>query len=123
MVAPIRELVNKHFPTTKISSIITSHYQAFTLPTVFLSRSIGMDFLAEPSSDNFNEMRDRPLSTNRNIFRDSSMSFTKSSVAYHKKIANNNTMDVDDKKVDVSLTLSYKTDQKKALHISKAAEH
>ena len=82
-----------------------------------------MDFLAEPSSDNFNEVRDRPLSTNRNIFRDSSMSSTKSSVVYHERMANNNAMDVDDKKVDNSLALSYKTDQEKALHVSKVAEH
>ena len=110
MVAPIRELVNKYFPTTKISSTITSHYQASTLPTVFPSRGIGMDFLTGPSPDNFNKVRDKSLSTNRNISRDSLMSSTKSSVTYHKRMANNNTMDVDDKKVNDSLALSYETD-------------
>ena len=38
-------------------------------------------------------------------------------------MANNNAMDVDDEKIDDSLTLSYKTDQEKALHVSKVAEH
>ena len=38
-------------------------------------------------------------------------------------MANNNAMDVDDEKVDDSLALSYETDQKKVLHVSKAAKH
>jgi len=90
---------------------------------VFSSRGTGIDFLAEPSPDNFNEVRGRSLSTNRNISRDSLMFSTKSLVTYHEMMANNNTMDVDDKKIDDSLALSYETDQEKALHISKAAEH
>jgi len=100
-----------------------SHYQASTLPTVFPSRSIEMDFLAGSSPDNFDKVRGKSLSTNKNISRDSSMSSTKSSVTYYKRIANNNAIDIDDKKVDNSLTLFYETDQKKALHISKVAEH
>ena len=38
-------------------------------------------------------------------------------------MANKNAMDIDDEKIDDSLTLSYKTDQEKALHVSKVAEH
>jgi len=80
------------------------------LPTVFPSRGTGMDFLAGPFPDNFDEVRGRPLSTNRNISRDSSMSSTKYSVVYHERIVNNNIMDVNDKKIDDSLALSYETD-------------
>jgi len=123
MVTPIRELVNKYFLTTKISFTITSHYQASTLPTVFPSRSIEMDFLAGSSPDNFDKIRGKSLSTNKNISRDSSMSSTKSSVMYYKRIANNNVIDINDKKVDNSLALFYETDLKKALHISKVAEY
>jgi len=48
---------------------------------------------------------------------------TKSSVVYYERMVNNNAMDIDDKKVDDSLALFYETDQEKALHVSKVAEH
>ena len=44
-----------------------------------------------------------------------------SSVMYHEKIVNNN-MNVDKKLVESTPTLSYKTEQKKAICISKTAE-
>jgi len=90
---------------------------------VFPSRSIEMDFLAGSSPDNFDKIRGKFLSTNKNISRDSSMSSTKSSVTYYKRIANNNVIDINDKKVDDSLALFYETDLKKALYISKVAEY
>ena len=47
------------------------------------------------------------------------MSSTKSSVAYHERMANNG-MDID---VDVSPTLFYEEEQEKALWVSKVVEH
>ena len=50
------------------------------------------------------------------------MSSTKSSVAYHDRMECNNAMVINKVMVDVSPTLSYETDQKKALCVSKVAE-
>jgi len=82
----------------------------------------GIDIFAGPSPNNFDEVRGRFLLTKGNISRDSSMSSTKSSIAYHKKMECNNIMVVDNKIDNISSTLSYKTDQEKALQVSKAAE-
>ena len=122
IVIPTGKLANKHFLTTNISSTITSHSQAFTLPTVFPSSNTGIDFLAGSFSNNYDEMRDRSLSTNINISRNLSISFTKSSVVYYDRIESNNAMVINDKMVDTSPSLSYETDKEKALCVSKAAE-
>jgi len=66
-----------------------------------------MDFLAGSAPDNYNEVRDRNLSTNRNISRDSSMSSAMSSVAYHERIESNNNMVINNERVDSSPALSY----------------
>ena len=50
------------------------------------------------------------------------MSSTKSSVTYHKRMANNNSIDVDKVMNDNSSTLFYEEEQKKTLQISKVAE-
>ena len=81
-----------------------------------------MDFLAGPAPDNYDEVRDRNLSTNRKISRDSSMSSAMFSVAYHERMESNNNMVINDKRVDSSPVLSHKTEQEKALHVNKAAE-
>jgi len=89
--------------------------QTFELPTVSHSNNTGMDIFAGSPPDNYDEVRDRSLSTKRNISRDSSMSSSKSSVAYHKKMELNNVMNVDVDIDDNSPALSYETSQKKAL--------
>jgi len=80
-----------------------------------------MDILAGPAPDNFDEVRGRNSSTNKNISRDSSMSSTISSVAYHKRMVNNG-MNIDSELVNNSPVLSYETEQERAICFSKAAE-
>jgi len=58
-----------------------------------------------PSPDNFDEMRGRTPTSKSQVSRDSSLSSTKSSVAYHERIEGNNTMDID----NVSSALLYET--------------
>ena len=94
---------------------------AFTskLPTVSSTNHIGMNFSTESLLDNYNEMRGRSPFIDKNTSRDSSISSTKSSVAYHKKMANNG-MNFND---DNSPALSYEEEYEKALRVSKAAKH
>ena len=80
-----------------------------------------MNILKESSLNNYNEVRGRSLSANTNISRDSSMSSTKSSVAYHEKIEHNNTMNIDMDMNNFSSEVSYETSQEKALWVSKVA--
>jgi len=82
---------------------------------------MGIDFPTEPTPDNYDEVRGRTLSTNKSISRDISMSSTKSSVIYHKRMILNNSKD-DDDPMDISLALSHRTVQKKVFCISKAAD-
>jgi len=113
MVVPIRDLENK---SVLFSSNIHSQ-QNFQLPTVFLMNYIGMnDFISGSSPDNFDNVRGRTFSSKLQVSKDSSMSSTKSSVIYHKKMECNNTIDI-----DVSSALLYETIQKKAFHVSKVA--
>ena len=100
---------------------MTNMSPAFTskLPTVSSTNYTGMDFPTGPLLDNYNEVRGRSPFIDKNTSRDSSMSSTKSSVAYHKKMANNG-MDFDN---DNFLALSYEKEHEKALQVSKAAEH
>ena len=95
--------------------------QAFSLPTVFPSNSMGMDFLPGPTPNNHNEVRGRNLSTNRSVSRDLLMSSTKSSVAYYEMMVNNG-MDVNKELVELAPALSYETEQKRAICTNKAAE-
>ena len=115
MVASIRDLGNKF---TSFSSN-TIPLQTFELPTVSYSNNTGMDIFAESPPDNYDEVRGRFLSTKRNIFRDSSMSSLKLSIAYYEKIELNNAMNVDIDIDDNSPALSYETFQKKVLWVSK----
>ena len=78
-----------------------------------------MNFSTESLLDNYNEMRGRSPFIDKNTSRDSSISSTKSSVAYHKKMANNG-MNFND---DNSPALSYEEEYEKALRVSKAAKH
>ena len=118
MVAPVRDLGNKFsFTTSNTSSTLT-----FELPTVYTASSTGMDILSGLSPDNYDEVRGRPLSTNTNISRDSSMSSMRSSVAYHKRMDRNNAMVINNDTSNNSPTLSYEDEQEKAIRVSKVAE-
>jgi len=79
------------------------------------SNNTGMDIFVGSSPDNFDEIRGRSLSTKGNISRDSSMSSTKSSIVYHKKMEHNNVMVIDGEMDNISPALFYKIDQEKAL--------
>ena len=109
MVVPIGNLVNKLFSSSNFSFSTMTNSQAFSLPTVFPSSSMEMDFLPEPIPDNHNEVRGRNLFTNSSISRDLSMSSTKSSVTYHEKIVNNS-MDINEELVKLTSALFYETE-------------
>jgi len=85
------------------------------------SNNTGMDILAGSAPDNFDEVRGRNSSTNKNTSRDTSMSSTILSVTYHEKMVNNG-MDIDSELVNNFPDLSYETEQEKAICISKATE-
>ena len=91
MVVPIRDLGNKF---TSFSSN-TIPLQTFELPTVSYSNNTGMEIFAGSPPDNYDEVRGRSLLTKRNIFRNFSMSSSKSSVVYYEKMKLNNAMNVD----------------------------
>jgi len=91
----------------------------FKLPTVSSINHTGMDFSTEPLPDNYNKMRGKFLFIDKNTSRNSSMSFTKSSIAYHKKMANNG-MDINNNNFPVLL---YEEEHEKALQVSKTAEY
>jgi len=82
---------------------------------------MGMDLLSEPAPDNYDEVRGRNISTNRSVSRNLLMSSARSSVAYHERMVNNS-MNVNEEPVEPTPALSYKTEQEKAIHISKAAK-
>ena len=92
------------------------------LPTVPFKSITGMDIFSGIAPDNYDEVRGRSLSTNVNISRDSSMSSTRSSVAYHGKMEQNNAMIIDDDPNNSSPALSYEDKQEKAIRVSKAAD-
>ena len=87
MVVPIRDLGNKSvFFSSNMHSL-----QSFQLPTVFSSNHTEMDqFFVGPSPDNYNKVRGRTISPSIQISRDSSVSSTKSSVAYYERMKHNN---------------------------------
>ena len=111
MIASVRDLENKFtFTTSNMSPI-----QIFVLLTVSFSSNIGMDFFTGSSPDNYNEVRDRPLSTKENISRNSSMFFMKSSIAYYERMECNNAMIINEEINEISPALSYEKEQEKAL--------
>ena len=119
MVAPVRDLGNKFFN----SSANTHSQQDFdsTLPTVSSANYTGMDSLiGQLPAFNF-EVRGRTPTANRNLSRDSLMMSSGQEILYHDKMDIN--MDCDSIIGDFTSELSYKTEQEKALYISKAADH
>jgi len=120
MVVSIREIENI-FTSSSTNMNLTQNYY---LPTVYQDNDTGMDILKGKSPDNYNEVRSRLVSHNPSISRDTSMSSIKSSVAYHERMEQNNSMDVDDPpNKDPFLELSYETTQEKTLCFSKVAEN
>ena len=86
-----------------------------------LSYGVGMDIQLGLAPNNFDEVRGKTLFSNGNISRDVSISSTKLSVVYHERITTNNANNNNDP-VNVSSELFYKTKQKKAFRVSKAAD-
>ena len=120
MVVSVREIRNI-FTSFSSNMNLTQNY---CLPTVYQDNDTGMDILKGKSPDNYNKVRGRLFSHNSSISRDNSMSSTKSSVAYHERMEQNNGMDVDNlPNKDLSLELSYETTQEKTLCFSKVAEN
>ena len=121
MVAPIGNIANKViFPST-LSTTITSRNSQTLLPTVNESSNMGMDKSTGINPVNNFKSRGRISSIGKNPSRDTSMSSTCSSVAYHKRVTMNNGMDVDtDPPIDFP-ALSYKEEQKD-ICLRKAAE-
>jgi len=54
-----------------------------------------MDIFAEFAPDNYDKVRGRTLLTKEQTSRDSSMSLTKSSTMYYKRMECNNAMNID----------------------------
>jgi len=115
IVAPIGNIANKLFFSHQNPNLPTMNYsQTLSLPTM-LPYSMGMDIQSGPALNNFDEVRDRTLSSNRSISRDVPMSSTKSLVVYHERMTTNNDL------VNVSPELFYETEQEKAFRVSKVA--
>ena len=81
-----------------------------------------MNIITGNIPDNYNKMRDRISLPKVQFSRESSMSSTKSSVAYYEKIELNNAINKDVDMVNDFLALSYEISQKKAIQVSMAAD-
>ena len=108
------------FPST-FSSTTMSNSQQSSLPTVSLINSMGMDKSSGASPRNNVKIRGRSSSIEINLSRDTSMSSTHSSVAYHERMTNNG-MDIDTDPPTDSPSLSYEMEQEKFHWLKKAAE-
>jgi len=118
MVVPIRDLGNKFF----ISSANTHSQQDSdsTLPTVSSVNHTGMDSsTGQLPVFNF-EVRGRFPTANRNFSKDSSTMSSGWATPYHNRMDIN--MDCNPTVGNYTPELSYKTEQKKTLHVSKAAD-
>jgi len=81
-----------------------------------------MNILSGKIPDNYNKVQGRTASLLPQLSKASSMSSTKSSVAYHERIEHNNSLNEDIKMDENSPGLSYKTYQEQAIYISKTAD-
>ena len=123
MIVPVRDLGNKFFSSSSnMHSQQVFNSQVLELPTVFHSNNAGINIFAGFAPDNYNEVRDRTLSTKEQTSRNSSISLTKLSIAYYERMECNNAMNVDINMDNNSLALSYETSQKKAIWVSKVAD-
>ena len=122
MVAPSGNIANKFIFPSNLSTTITSRISQAPLPTVNESYNMGMDKSTGTNPVNNFEPRGRTSSIERNLSRDTSMSSTCSSVAYHERVTMNNGMDVDTDPPSDFPALSYEEEQGKELRLRKAAE-
>jgi len=83
---------------------------------------MGMDISYRNISDNYDEVRGRTSSFKPQSSRISSMSSTKSSVIYHKKMENNNNLEDIDMASFNSPQLSYVTPKEQANQVSIVAD-
>jgi len=105
MVVPIGNIVNKLFFSHQNPNLSTTNYsRTSSIPTMLLY-SMGIDIQSGLAPNNFNKVRGRTLSSNRDISRDISMSSTKLSVVYYERMTTNNANN-DDDPVDASPELS-----------------
>jgi len=112
MVALIRDFGNKSLFFTSI----THSQHNLQLSTVCLTSYIGMsDIFSEKAPDNYDKMRGRTASSKSQALRDSSMSSTKSLVAYHERMESNNAITEDVDMDEDSPGLSYEMTQEKAI--------
>jgi len=86
-------------------------YQPLNLPTVFPLTYTGIDILSGKIPDNYNEVWGRTVSLQLQLSKASSMSSTKSLVAYHERMECNNSLNKDIEMDNDSPGLSYKTHQ------------
>jgi len=116
MVAPVRDFGNKFFFFNKYAFSTN-----LDLPTVSSSTNTGMDILPRNIPDNYDKVRGRTSSPKPQSSRASSMSSTKSLVAYHKRMEYNNGLNKDVNMDDDSPQLSYETPQEQAICASMVA--
>jgi len=69
--------------------------QTFDLPTVSSSTNTGIDILLRNIPDNYDEVRGKTSSPKPQFSKASSVSSTKSLVAYYKRIEYNNSLNKD----------------------------
>jgi len=119
MVAPIGNTVNKFFSST-FGSSTTSNSQAPVLPTVSSLNHIEMDLSTGQVPDNNCEVRERTPNTALNFSRESSIASSGWATLYCDRM--DDRIDYESTSGDMSLELSYETEQEKALHTSKAAD-
>ena len=99
-----------------------SLYSQAVLPTMNDISNIGMNKSTGTNLVNNFELRGRSTSIKRNISRDTSMSSTRSSVVYHKRVTMNNGMDIDiDWPTDFP-ALSYEEEQEKETCLRQVTE-
>ena len=121
MVVSIGNIVNKFIFSTTFSSSNMSNSQEFVLPTVFPTNCTGMDIPTGFIPVNSFEIRGRTSSTEKNLFRDTLISSTCSSIIYHERMANNG-MNIDLEPPTESPALSYEMEKEKVTCLRKAAE-
>ena len=122
MVVFIGNIVNKFIsPSTLGTTIMSRDLQTFLL-TMNESSNMGMDKSTGTNPVTNSDSRGRISSIKRNLLRDTSMSSTCSSVAYHKRVTMNNGMDIDSDLPTDFPALSYEEEQEKELRLRKAAE-
>ena len=122
MVAPIGNTAKKFISPSTLNTTITSHNLQTFLPTVNESSNMGIDKSTGTNPVTNSNSRGRTSSIERNLSRDTSMSSTCSSVAYHERVTMNNGTDIDSDLPTDFPALSYEEEQEKELRLRKMAK-